>query len=356
MRRLLLACLLACLLAPAAPAWAHLMPAQQGTIHFVGDKAFVLVSLPVSAFGGDDDGDGLISREELRAHRAAFQQRASDGFRMRDGAAAASRLMMQLIADTHSQGEPNASHLVMMATYQFAGMPSAPRVECDLFGASEDERRLALVALREGESEPVVLTPLHRSHGFFLPAWRQAAAFAGLGIEHILTGLDHLLFLLTVLVAGAGWRYWAAVITSFTLAHSITLTLAALGWAALPPVWAEAMIAASIIGVALDNLRRGARVPLAQRSAIVFACGLVHGLGFAEALRELGGGGAALWVQLAGFNAGVELGQLLFVSLALGTLATAKRVWPVLTAGRIVRGTSWTAAGVAGVLLAQTLL
>jgi len=351
MRRFLAALLLGGLL--ATPASGHLMPAQQGTINLVDDKAFVLVSLPVSALGGDDDGDGLLSKDEVRGHLAVLRQRAADGFRLRDGDAAAHPIVLHLIAEKDHEGAAGARHVVLMATFQFAGPPVRPHVATELFGNRDDERRLALRVQRGTQIEPVVLTPLRPAQGLFQPAWRAAADYVVLGAEHILLGFDHLLFLLTVLLLGAGWRYWLAVVTSFTLAHSVTLTLAALGWVAVPPAIAEPLIAASIILMALDNLRRGV-VHLRRRVALVFACGLVHGLGFATALRELGGP-SVNWLSLAGFNLGVEIGQLLFVAVALALLAGVHR-WRSGSQQGTERAISWTAAGLGTALLAQLLI
>ena len=345
--------LLACLLALAAPAWAHLMPAQQGTIRLVGERAYVLVSLPASAFAADDDGDGSLSLQELRTHAAALEQRAARGFRLLDGEIAARPTAVRLVVDGTVRQGPGAHHLVLMATYVFDKPPAALRVETDLFGKADEERRLALRALRDERTEPVVLTPVHPAQKLFQPAWQALGDFVLLGAEHILLGADHLLFLLTVLVAGAGWRYWLAVITSFTAAHSLTLALAAFGWVQLPASIAEPLIAASIVAVAWDNLRRD-RVRLAQRSAIVFACGLVHGLGFARALEALGASGP-LWTQLAGFNLGVELGQVAFVAAALAAMALLGRVVPAASPRHITRAASWTAAGLGGLLLVRLL-
>lgn len=341
------------LLAACGPAFAHLMPAQQGTVTLNGDFAFVVVSLPVSALGGDDNNDGRLSLKELERNYTAMQQRVEQRARMAEGDAPARLVLVQLMPDEFIREGAGASHISAILRFNFQQPPVAPRIELDLFGSGADERQFGLRAHRGADSEPVVLTPTRASHALFQPAWQAFADYLRLGAEHILLGLDHLLFLLTVLVVGAGWRYWLAVVTSFTLAHSLTLTLAALGWVSLPAAIAEPLIAASIVVVAWDNLRRS-EVRLAQRSLIVFACGLVHGLGFARALTELGGA-QALWLRLAGFNLGVELGQLAFVIAALGLLAAARRVVPALSAPAVVRATSWSAAGVAGVILVQLL-
>ena len=140
--------------------------------------------------------------------------------------------------------------------------------------------------------------------------------FLVLGVEHILTGYDHLAFLLALLLGGGSLRNNAKVITSFTVAHSLTLALATLGLINVPPVIVEPVIAASIVFVGLENLFRRR---VAARWLVTFVFGLVHGLGFASILRELGIGelGAQAAMPLLSFNLGVELAQIAIAALVL---------------------------------------
>jgi hypothetical protein len=143
-----------------------------------------------------------------------------------------------------------------------------------------------------------------------------AKAYTLLGVEHILGGIDHLLFVASLLFLVGFQRRLIATITAFTLAHSLTLALSVFGWVSLrsPPV--EASIAMSIVLVAGEAMRE--RETLARRwpALVSFLFGLVHGLGFAGALREVGLPQAHLPLALLCFNVGVELGQLLMVLLA----------------------------------------
>ena len=140
--------------------------------------------------------------------------------------------------------------------------------------------------------------------------------FLLLGIEHIVTGYDHLAFLLALLLAGGSLRSNAKIITSFTVAHSLTLALATFGIHNIPPVVVEPVIAASVVFVGVENLF-GKR--LASRWLVTFVFGLVHGLGFASILREMGigGTGAGVAVPLLSFNLGVELAQIAIAALVL---------------------------------------
>jgi len=158
------------------------------------------------------------------------------------------------------------------------------------------------------------------------PAHNSFGAFLKLGIEHILTGYDHLAFLLALLLVGSSFRSAAKLISSFTVAHSLTLALATFGLVQIPSSIVEPLIAASIVYVGLENLLRGNRP---NRWLLTFAFGLVHGLGFASVLRDLGvaqtGNGA--FVPLLSFNMGVEVGQLAIAAFLLPLVLKFKR-WP----------------------------
>jgi len=149
------------------------------------------------------------------------------------------------------------------------------------------------------------------------------ASFVLLGVEHILTGWDHLLFLLVLLLRGGGWLSLAKIITAFTVAHSVTLALAVLDVVTLPDRLVEAVIALSIAAVAAENLVLSPVV--ARRWIVSFCFGLVHGFGFSAALRELGLPAHGLLLSLFGFNAGVEIGQAVVVAVALPSLALLRR-------------------------------
>ncbi|MFO1329241.1 MAG: HupE/UreJ family protein [Rubrivivax sp.] len=160
------------------------------------------------------------------------------------------------------------------------------------------------------------------------PGWLQAASrFTALGVTHILSGVDHLLFVAALVLPFTPWRRLVWMVTGFTLAHSLTLALAALGvvpqglWFA-PAV--EFAIAATVLAVALDNVLRASA---GRRAGFAFALGLVHGFGFSFALAEsLQFAGSHLLTALAAFNVGVELGQLAVLLLLVPLLRALQRL------------------------------
>ena len=157
--------------------------------------------------------------------------------------------------------------------------------------------------------------------------WVVAGMYLKLGIEHILLGFDHLLFVLALLILARGTWLLVKTITAFTIAHSITLALATLGFVHVPSKPVEAVIALSIVFVATEIVYayRG-RQGLAQRAPwiVAFGFGLLHGLGFAGALSEVGLPPGHIPVALLFFNVGVEIGQLLFVGAVLAVIAVCR--------------------------------
>jgi hypothetical protein len=148
-----------------------------------------------------------------------------------------------------------------------------------------------------------------------------------LGIEHILHGVDHLLFVLALLMLVHGARRLIATVTAFTAAHSLTLVAATLGWVNVPGPPVEAAIALSIVFVAGEIIHaRQGKPGMTQRYpwAVAFAFGLLHGLGFAGALAEVGLPQLSIPVALLFFNVGVEIGQLLFIAAVFGVMAVGR--------------------------------
>lgn len=161
-------------------------------------------------------------------------------------------------------------------------------------------------------------------------AWSVSGDYFTLGVEHILLGIDHLLFVLGLLLIASGVKTLVKTITAFTLAHSITLAASALDLIHVPVAPVEAVIALSILFVALEKLRaRPDRSSLASRAPwiVAFLFGLLHGVGFASALGEVGLPQQHIPLALLFFNVGVEAGQLAFVGAVLVLMAGMRRLW-----------------------------
>jgi hydrogenase/urease accessory protein HupE len=179
-------------------------------------------------------------------------------------------------------------------------------------------------------------------------AARSFANFLSLGVKHILTGYDHLLFLFGLLLVAGGFFSSLGIITSFTIAHSITLAVATLQLVQIPSRIVEPLIAASIVFVGIENLLRG-DIPKARRM-VPFGFGLIHGFGFASALREagIGSGTGGIVLPLFSFNLGVELGQIMVTALTLPIIWKLRenpmfiaRWAPACSAAVVLLGSFW---------------
>jgi hypothetical protein len=251
----------------------------------------------------DEDGDGSIDGRELQAGAAAIASgvweqiplQAEKGRCQRGKTAARLRENYVELAASLECGSGELTQTFRILSV----LPPGYRVVLGAFGQGELKGQSFAVGNQQTLKVLGAIAP-ERGRGLLSWVW--------MGVQHIFAGIDHLAFLVAVLLVGGSWKRTLGLVTSFTAAHSITLGLAALGMVALTaPVarWVEVAIAASIVWVALENLiLREHR----HRVFLTFAFGLVHGLGFASALTEYGLGTSAV-AALFGFNLGVELGQ-----------------------------------------------
>jgi hypothetical protein len=190
---------------------------------------------------------------------------------------------------------------------------------------------LVRLEMLDGTTQVTRLTPAAPSFVVeAAPTGMQVAdTYTRLGIEHILTGVDHLLYVLAMLLLVTGWKRVVATMTAFTATHSLTLAAATLGWVQVPQAPVEACIALSILFVAREIVcSRKGRPGLTEQWpwVVSFTFGLLHGFGFAGALSEVGLPQMAIPVALLFFNVGVEIGQLLFVAAVLTFIACGRKI------------------------------
>ena len=216
---------------------------------------------------------------------------------------------------------PEGGNAIIVLNFACAAAPKQLTVRDDLFDTlGVDYHTIANLVWSAG-SQQFVFMPDARETRVTVStgeATRGVGSFFLLGIEHILTGYDHLLFLLALILRGGNLWSLFKIITAFTIAHSITLALAALNIVVLPGRLVEATIALSIAYVAAENLFM--RKAVSHRWAVSFLFGLVHGFGFSSVLRELGLPREGLIWSLLNFNLGVETGQAMAVLVAVPIL------------------------------------
>jgi len=186
-----------------------------------------------------------------------------------------------------------------------------------------------IVRLRDKNGEEFQTLLDAENTRFIVPAQASAVwpRYLRLGADHLLFGPDHLLFLLALILLVTGLRALALTLTAFTLGHSVTLSLAALGVISISPALMELGIAVSLIVVARELLSKRRSLLGRHPASMAFAFGLLHGLGFAGALASIGLPTQALVPALLAFNIGIEVGQLLVVTLVYILLSIVKLIW-----------------------------
>ena len=235
----------------------------------------------------DDDGNGRLSASEIKQHSNALEAVLGDKIRVTSGGEAGQVEIGPAIGAVNLPTPvAEGTHTTVALTYRWRQDLSDLVVRYDLFVPGVSTASCLATILHNGEVQSVVFAPENRE---FTIGENAAPAdfrsFATLGIEHILAGYDHLLFLLVLLVTGGGFRQLLKTVTAFTIAHSITLALTVLGVLSLPSQIVESAIALSIVYIAAENLFRRNSVALQrQRLVVTFGFGLLHGMGFAGLL------------------------------------------------------------------------
>ena len=316
------------------------------------------------AVGLDANGDGAITWGELRAKQAEVDAYAFARLALKADGQPCRLSQTAHLVDEHTDG---AYAVLRFDAHCSAAAYRAVQVEYSLFFDLDPTHRGLLRIEHDGSSTTAVLGPDRPRLEVRAEGRSRAAQFldyAREGIWHIWIGFDHILFLLSLLLPavfvanGRGWQaaerfgetLWDVfrVATSFTLAHSITLSLAALSVVQLPSRLVESAIALSVVLAALNNLW-----PLVhgRRWLVAFGFGLIHGFGFASVLADLGLPQSALVLALVGFNFGVEAGQLAIIAAFLPVAFLLRRTW--LYRRAVFLGGSAAIAAVASVWLIE---
>jgi hypothetical protein len=307
----------------------------------------------------DSDRDGTITWGEVRTRETGLFAYALQRLTLSSAGVTCRPEPGELLVDDHSDG----AYAVLRFTAQCPTVPTRLGVDYRMLFDLDPSHRGLLRLDVDGASRSAVLSPEQPAQQFDLAQtlrWSTFAQFVGDGMHHIWIGYDHMLFLISLLLPAVLTRRdraWMpvpslrsallgvlAVVTAFTVSHSITLTLAALDVIGLPSRLVESGIALSVLLAALNNIW-----PVVTRRGwvLAFCFGLVHGFGFASVLNDLGLPSGALALALAGFNVGVEIGQLTVV-LAVVPLIYVLRQARFYRPGVLVGGSSAIAL-VAGV-------
>jgi hydrogenase/urease accessory protein HupE len=308
------------LLLAALPAAAHVIQVTGVTIRVGDGRTTVNVTAHLPLLANTDPSAAIQQRLKLRLEDTIFRP-------------VASTLTRDPAGDT-----------VTWEAYEDHAAGSI-RIDAPIFPDVPGDTTVVLV-YRDGKPvDRAALTPQHPSAVLGENTAAVIRRFIEMGIAHILSGPDHILFVLGLILAGGSFRRLIGIVSAFTVAHSITLSLTALDIASLSPRIVEPMIAFSIVVVGVENLLTG-KPSFRARAAMAFGFGIFHGFGFAGALTEAGlPRQAAAW-SLAAFNIGVEIGQGMIVAIAAPALAALRphvrlRVVRIAAALISVAGAIW---------------
>jgi hypothetical protein len=319
-----------------------------------------------NALGLDANGDGDITWGEVRARHTDIAAYALQRLDVSSGGERCALSPTAQMIDSHTDG----TYAVLAFSGECVAAGPTLTIGYRLFEGLDPQHRGLLNLIEHGQSRSVVFsadTPQRVIGGDMSGPWTQFTTYVNEGVWHIWTGFDHILFLLSLLLpavlvrSGGGWKTSdsfrnafvevAKVVTAFTVAHSITLTLAALSIVVLPSRLVESGIALSVVLAALNNLRP---VVANGRWIAAFAFGLLHGFGFAGALHDLGLPTGSLALSLFGFNVGVETGQLAIVVVFLPLAYALRSTWAYRR--MLLGGGSIAIAAVASVWLIERAL
>ncbi|MCX7068078.1 MAG: HupE/UreJ family protein [Methylococcales bacterium] len=297
------------------------------------------------AIGLDGNDDGHITWTELRERKEAVYAYALNRLEIATNQQNCPLKPTDILVDEHSDG-----HYAVL-NFQADCLADVQKLSITygLFFDLDAQHRGLLKLTRNERTDTTIFSPDRKQVDFALNSvrkpWQEFLNFAHEGVWHIWIGFDHILFLLSLLLPAAlvrensSWypkqgfsqAFWEvlAVVTAFTLAHSITLSLAVLGYISLPTRWVESAIAASVVIAALNNVYP---IFVRRRSGFAFGFGLIHGMGIASVLLDMGLPNTQGLISLLGFNLGVEVGQLAIVSIAFPIiiLFSQYRYYPVL--------------------------
>lgn len=328
--------LLAALL-PGAAAFAHQMNTSYTAVTITAQQIEVMFTFDLTDleqnFALDADGDGSTSREELLQAMPVMYDYLAGHFALALGYSPAE---LEQREGGFTQDEFGNIFINFIFTRALSETPKEIGLSVDFFGKfGEKHNNLAKIVYGENIQQAVFTADQPRQRfivGGEMPLLSQLKEFTILGVEHIFLGYDHILFLLGLIIIGGRLLDLVKIVTSFTIAHSLTLILAALQIISLPARLIESGIALSIAYVAAENFlilsdrtEANRTSALKQRWILTFCFGLVHGFGFANVLGDLGLPAKGLVGSLLAFNLGVEIGQVAIVALLFPAVMWLRR-------------------------------
>lgn len=342
-------CGLFLILSLALPSQAHWADLAVADIQIKTQDVEINLTVPTGLLEQfDDDQSKKLSAAEINKHQLELQKFLSKKIRLKAAGEKPTEFYVGYGASSDLPSNLNiapGTHSSLLLTYHWSQSVSQLQMNYELFVPDINTARCLTQVRRGDRLDNLVLTPSNNNVVLIdAPLVQQISSFVGLGIEHIWTGYDHILFLISLLMLGGELKYLLKVVTAFSISHAFTLTLAVLNIISVPSRWVEVAIALSIAYIAAENIwRKEAKA----RWQLAFAFGLIHGLGFSSALQELELPRTNLLTSLASFCTGIEIGQFAIVlGVYAGLWLLRKSAWDLkirqlISAGVIVMSLIW---------------
>ena len=340
-------------------ALSHNPDTSYAVVEILEDRVELKLTYDLSALSkivkSDDDNDGRVTRGELQRHLPELEKFFSTHIDLeipsepRSLGESQGFIWPREVGDTIAEKDFHSVSSLIGFRFQkrCTDMPEDVSLTFRFFPVLGQRHSVLARFIHEGKETEVVFNQFEPEFlfdtGRQTPVWRRLLKFCRLGIEHVLLGFDHLCFLAALVVVGS-FRDLLKIITAFTIAHSVTLCMAALHVVSLPTRLVETAIAGTIIYVAVENILCGTR---RRRWALAGVFGLVHGFGYAAALETLGMPEEGLMRCLLAFNVGVEAGQLsviiCFVPIMAAVQRSVQRKWVIksFSAALAMVGCAW---------------
>lgn len=317
---------------------AHLNSAGYASVNVLPDKTVILVGVPLQAFKGiDASPDDMRLSEKIQAQKNEIIRQLDAAIRLSWNSEQGEVTDDQIAVTVASDSQHKTLQIEWLRQLKISPEALTQPVKVNVDGAWLGGDYLFHIQ-RGDDTEIAKLFTNRAEHVFLKNAWGTLSAFLQEGFLHILSGFDHLLFLCVLLIASISLRRWLWVLSSFTLAHGLTYTLASQGLVQLNASLVEPVIALTIVLTAILQIKR-IHPKLWQECVAVFSFGLFHGLGFAGSMASISAETRFPTASVLGFNLGIELGQLL-VALALLIFLRGLEKFPTLL-GNMPRWVAW---------------
>ena len=306
---------------------AHLILAGYGSVNINDNKISILIGIPMKAFDHIDlSQNNVLSQQSIEAHKSEILESLNSRIKFTFNAPL-EVISDDIIFSPPSPGDQIPPQLEWLRQIKLKGPLPSKQIDIELNTKALGQKYIFQLKMGT-DQEIAVITDEEPKHQFFKDQWGTLHSFFLEGLSHILSGFDHLVFLLVLLIPRINIKRWLLVLSSFTVAHGLTYGLARQGFLSVAPTLVESIIALTIVITSMIEIQH-IKPKLWQECLMVFAFGLFHGLGFASAMSTMTNESRFPLISIFGFNLGIEFGQLI-TALSVFLILSALKYVPFI--------------------------